>query len=229
MAFGGSSYFGGGSFFGGGRSYYEAWREALLDWIGRGPLAKDDYDNSWHLFGVMGGQFNSAQVDGDRIKSEGLPSLSVETLTEWEEIFKATREIISTDARRKHLEGITQTRGEIASTTVADTHAEEMLTLADTGLTTTVTAFHCTWAQCNPSSPGTTNNAGDGVRYWALLVPEWAHRAENRQYYDAIKAYCNRVDPAYCEASVCVTADSGPTEPYFLLGSSLIDRDAVRD
>ena len=221
---------GGGARLGGGPSIYERWHSTFMEWMGKGMLSMDVGDNSWGVLCVMAGQAQAAEVDAERVRSEGIPGLSIETLDEWERIFYVERIVDNPDARRWILLNLTKRTGDYVSPSDAATACDEFFGIVS-DMTIATTAHTCTIAECT-----TADNAGDGVRYWALLVPEWVWRSEWRGFYYLFRYWCNRVDRTYCEANLPVTHTGG--EPRFLVSvtggpesgaASIVDRDVVRD
>jgi len=223
--FGGSTYFGGGAVFGGGPSKEEAWRSTLIEWLGRNVFDTSDGTGIWNLMAVEGGQFAGAQVDGDRIFSEGLAPLAVETLEEWERICFVERILDSEDARRDVLLSYWSGMGGYTSLARAIARGRAILVSAANGLSTIIYGWQCSHAQ----ALAVLDN-GQGVRYWALLMPAWTWDDRWRRYHAQVLAWCERQDPAQCEASCPITNDGGsPPEPAFYFSESLFDRDCVRD
>jgi len=231
---GGSTKCGGGAKLGGGPSVYERWRETLLDWFGDGVYGDDATAEGgvfWRLVCAMAGQFEGAEVDAERIRTEGIAGLSQETLDEWEGIYFVERVVNNPDVRRWVLLELDKAIGEPVSPADAATKCDEFFGLVNSAMAITATSHTCTIAECT-----TADNAGDGVRYWGLLVPEWVWRPEFRAFYYLFRYFINRVDPTYCEASLPVTHTGG--EPRFVVhltggptigDASVVDRDVVRN
>jgi hypothetical protein len=217
--FGGSTYLGGGAVCGGGGSYYESWRDQILEWFGVGPYAKNEDDVIWEQICVMAGQFEGAQVDAERIVSEGLPAKAVETLEDWETICDVRYTVDSQDARRNTLLHLSQHLIETVTAARAELMVEAILESTGSGLSTSAYDWQCSWTQAQAD-----NNLGDGVRYWCVTVPEWTWDEQWRDYYYQMFHLFNRVDPTICEYSQPV---GGPAAPIFLIGISLVDRDVV--
>lgn len=223
--FGGGTRFGGGARFGGGPSLLEAWRTVIIGWLGRGALDTSEQTNAWKLASVEGGQGEGAQVDGERVYSEGIAPLAVETLAEWESICNVESITGNLDARRLALLHLWQNVGEYTSLARAENVGEDVLGSSGTGLDPTVYGYACTHAQAQAAG-----DSGQGVRYWCLLVPAWSWLPDGRTYYNVLLSWCQRSDPFQCEASLPVTNDGGaPPEPCFYLDESLLDRDVLRD
>jgi hypothetical protein len=228
---GGGTKCGGGAKCGGGPSVYERWRNTLIEWWGKGLLSFDEGTNAWNLISVMAGQSEGAEVDAERVRSEGVAGLSVETLDEWERIYYVERIVSNPDVRRWILLNLTKRVGDYVSPADAAAACDEFFGLVNGAMAIASTEHTCTIAECT-----TADNAGDGVRYWALLVPEWVWRSEYRAFYWLFRDWANRVSTTYNEVSLPVTHDSG--EPRFLVSvaggtesgkPSIVDRDVVRD
>lgn len=233
--FGGSTKLGGGAVFGGGPSVYEAWRETFFDLTGEGVFDRHRNDNTanvYRIFSVAAGVFEGAEVDADRIRSEGLPSLSIETVDEWADIFNVTNVDVNDDCKRVLLAALCGNFGGFTSSTRLDSVAEAFMEAAGSGLDTNAYVHSCSMAQCTSA-----DNAGDGVRYVAILVNEWLW-IQARPYWRALQEWCDRSDETGCETTVCVSNTSSPmtkdlnlAEPAFYCNCtrSLIDRDVVRN